>query len=437
MIPHCDDNEFVVMDPDPLRRMELGLRDIRAGRMVILVDDEDRENEGDLVMAAEKVTPEAINFMATNGRGLICLSMTESQVGRLALPMMSSNNLSPFGTAFTVSIEAREGVSTGISAHDRARTIKVAIDPDARPEHLVTPGHVFPLRARDAGVLVRAGQTEGSVDMARLAGLNPAGVICEVMNDDGTMARMPDLERFAATHRIRIVTVADIIRWRLRFEKRVESVITVRMPVAGLGDFQVQVYRSTTNEGLHMALTRGDLTGEPPPLVRVQSGCPAGDIFDSLACDCGSQLHLALQAIASEGRGALVYMNINGNSSEQMLERLRAHLLPPEQEWADPPGQSEEPELRQFGTGAQILIDLGIREMRLLTNNPRKIVGLEGYGLRVAERVPIEIPPNSRNRAFLHLRRSRFGHLLKDLEPENIAGQQEAKGSFQEDSHTA
>ena len=407
-------DEFVVMEADPLRRVEVAFEDMRQGRMVILVDDEDRENEGDLTMAAGRVTPEAINFMARHGRGLICLTLSEERVDALALPMMSAHNRSPYNTAFTVSIEARDGVSTGISAHDRAHTISVAIDPSKGPHDLVSPGHVFPLRARDGGVLVRAGQTEGSVDLARLAGLVPAGVICEIMNEDGTMARMPDLERFAAIHRLHIVTIADLVRWRVRYERGVECMLEAPLPVAGLGTFDARVYKTLADGALHMVLIRGDLRGSQPPLVRVHSCCPAGDVFGSLSCDCGSQLDAALSAIARQGRGVLLYMHLKGGPEHAILERLAEHMLPmavsaPEPELAD------EPKLRQYGMGAQILLDLGVREMRLLTNNPRKIVGLEGFGLRIVERVPLVIPPQENNRYYLQTKKNKLGHFLDDV----------------------
>ncbi|MCK6521493.1 3,4-dihydroxy-2-butanone-4-phosphate synthase [Myxococcota bacterium] len=403
---------FIVMDHDPLRRVEQGLEDMRAGKIVILVDDEDRENEGDLTMASEKVTPEAINFMATYGRGLICLTLTAERVRQLGLPMMASNNLSPYHTAFTVSIEAREGVTTGISAADRAQTIKVAIDPSKGPLDLVTPGHIFPLRARDGGVLVRTGQTEGSVDLARLAGLTPSGVICEIMNDDGTMARMPDLERFAATHKLHILSVADIIKWRLRNERLVMRVLDARLPMPEFGEFNCRVYRSVTDGGMHLALWKGQIPATP--LVRVQAADPIGDVFRAGSSDAAAQLQTALAQLSQEG-GVLLYMNIYGGRSEaDLLAMFKSHLLP--QQGADelqPEARAPEASgLREFGSGAQILLDMGIREMRLLTNNPRKIVGLEGFGLRVVERVPIEIQPTEQNRGFLAARAAQLGHLL-------------------------
>jgi len=403
---------FIVMDHDPLRRVEQGLEDMRAGKIVILVDDEDRENEGDLTMASDRVTPEAINFMATYGRGLICLTLTADRVRELGLPMMASNNLSPYHTAFTVSIEAREGVTTGISAADRAQTIKVAIDPSKGPLDLVTPGHIFPLRARDGGVLVRTGQTEGSVDLARLSGLTPSGVICEIMNDDGTMARMPDLERFAATHKLHILSVADIIKWRLRNERLVLRVLDARLPMPEHGEFNCRVYRSVTDGGIHIALWKGQIPATP--LVRVQAADPIGDVFRAGSSDAAAQLQTALTRISDEG-GVLLYMNVYGGRSEaDLLAMFKSHLLPQQgAEELQPEARAPEASgLREFGSGAQILLDMGIREMRLLTNNPRKIVGLEGFGLRVVERVPIEVQPTDQNRGFLAARAAQLGHLL-------------------------
>jgi 3,4-dihydroxy 2-butanone 4-phosphate synthase/GTP cyclohydrolase II len=403
---------FIVMDHDPLRRVEQGLEDMRAGKIVILVDDEDRENEGDLTMASDKVTPEAINFMATYGRGLICLTLTADRVRQLGLPMMASNNLSPYHTAFTVSIEAREGVTTGISAADRAQTIKVAIDPTKGPLDLVTPGHIFPLRARDGGVLVRTGQTEGSVDLARLSGLTPSGVICEIMNDDGTMARMPDLERFAATHKLHILSVADIIKWRLRNERLVMRVLDARLPMPEHGEFNCRVYRSVTDGGMHLVLWKGQIPATP--LVRVQAADPIGDVFRAGSSDAAAQLQTAITRIAEEG-GVLLYMNVYGGRSEaDLLAMFKSHLLPQQgAEELQPEARAPEASgLREFGSGAQILLDMGIREMRLLTNNPRKIVGLEGFGLRVVERVPIEVQPTDQNRGFLAARAEQLGHLL-------------------------
>lgn len=395
---------FEVMADNAERRVELAIADIREGRMVILVDDEDRENEGDLVVATEKITPELINFMATHARGLICLTLTEERVDRLGLPMMATNNRSPFSTAFTVSIEAREGVTTGISAADRAQTCKVAIDPSKTGQDLVTPGHVFPLRARDGGVLVRTGQTEGSVDLARMAGLTPSGVICEIMNPDGTMARLTELKKFGAEHGIRIVAVADLIRWRLTHERLVKCEIDTVVALPQHGEFRARVYRGTGG-GLHLALVRGDLAGGPV-LTRVQTSAGPADVFRVLQSDSAAQIEGALAAIAAEGRGVLLYLHLDGGGDGALLERLREHLTP-ESATPRPPDA-----LREFGTGAQILVDLGVRELRLLTNNPRKIIGLEGFGIRVAERVPLAIAPHPDSRRFLESRRTQLGHLL-------------------------
>lgn len=403
---------FEVMDADPLKRVEYAIEDIRSGRMVILVDDEDRENEGDLTLAADAVTPEAINFMAKWGRGLICLTMTADRVDKLQLPMMAVNNQSPYHTAFTVSIEAREGVSTGISAQDRAQTIKVAIDPKSGPQDLVTPGHIFPLRARDGGVLVRTGQTEGSVDLARLAGLTPAGVICEIMNDDGTMARMPDLERFAAEHKLRIVTVADLIRWRLRNEVLVDPVLESPLNVPNIGQFNSRIYRSHDG-GLHLALWMGDLVASDAVLTRIQAACPVVDVFGSGVSDSNLQLELALRQIAEAGRGLLVYLHVNGSySADAALGMIREHLQLPREEG---PSVGGDDALRDLGVGAQIMVNLGVRKLKLMTNNPRKLMGLEGFGLEVAERVPLNVPVSDENADFLRERRRLLGHLLPDV----------------------
>lgn len=402
---------FEPMDSDGLRRVELAVEDIRAGRMVILVDDEDRENEGDLTMAADAITPEAINFMAKYGRGLICLTMTEERIKQLQLPMMVANNQSPYHTAFTVSIEAREGVSTGISASDRARTIQVAIDPRTGPQDLVTPGHVFPLKARNGGVLVRTGQTEGSVDLARMAGLTPAGVICEIMNDDGTMARMPDLLEFGREHGIRVVAVADLIRWRLRNEVLVTKKIDVVTPIGSLGDFRMCVYESLTDGTIHMSLSQGELDTDEPVLTRVQAASHVVDVFGFQTTDSWMQIEMALKQIAEEGRGVFLYMNIAGQQPDEVIRALRVHLG----EESAKRGLSNaigDGALREMGTGAQILIDLGVHNMKLMTNNPRKIVGLEGFGLSVAERVPLQVSISKDNLPFLRSRRLDLGHLL-------------------------
>ncbi len=398
----------------PRITIEEGIEEIRHGKLVILVDDEDRENEGDLTLAAEKVTPEVINFMAKHGRGLICLSLTPDKVKALNLPPMAENNTSRFQTAFTVSIEARHGVTTGISAADRATTIQTAVADDAKPSDLVRPGHVFPIRARKGGVIVRSGQTEGSVDLARLAGLKPAGVICEVMKEDGTMARMPDLKKFSEEHGIGICTIADLIEYRLRTECFVHPVATTVLPTDVAGEFKTIVYENDVDDLLHIALVRGEIDSHKPVLVRVHSECLTGDVFGSMRCDCGEQLHVALKMIEQEGAGVLLYIRQEGRGIG-LLNKMKAYEL--QDQGHDTVEANEilgfQPDLRNYGIGAQILVHLGVRKMRLMTNNPKKIVGLEGYGLSMVEQVPIEMTPNEYNEGYLSCKKLKMGHLLK------------------------
>jgi 3,4-dihydroxy 2-butanone 4-phosphate synthase / GTP cyclohydrolase II len=397
-----------------IERVEHALGEIRQGRMVILVDDADRENEGDLVLAAQYVTPEAINFMATHARGLICLSLTEEQVKRLGLPMMVQENESTYATAFTVSIEAARGVTTGISAADRATTIKTAIGADASPSDVVRPGHVFPLKARKGGVLVRAGQTEGSVDLARLSGLIPAGVICEVMNDDGTMARMPDLEKFAQKHGLFILSVGDIIHYRMQRERLVRRAVEARVPTDFGGEMRCIAYENDVDHLNHVAFVKGSWQPDEPVLVRVHSKCLTGDVFGSRRCDCGPQLHRALEMIDQAGKGVLVYLDQEGRGIG-LVNKLRAYNL--QDEGHDTVEANHKlgfkADLRDYGIGAQILWDCGVRKMRLMTNNPKKIDGLKQlYDLEVVERVPIEVGQSEHNADYLQVKRDKMGHLL-------------------------
>jgi 3,4-dihydroxy 2-butanone 4-phosphate synthase/GTP cyclohydrolase II len=393
--------------------IEEALMDIHDGKMVILVDDEDRENEGDLTMAAEKVTPETINFMAKYGRGLICLSLTEDRLIELRLPMMVTDNTSRFQTAFTVSIDAHKGVTTGISAADRATTILTAIDENSQPEDLVSPGHIFPLKAKKGGVLVRTGQTEGSVDLARLAGLKPAGVICEIMNDDGTMARMPDLQVFAQKHALKIVTIADLIKYRLSKESLVRRIATANLPTKYGGLFTAIAYENDVDPYHHIALVKGEIGPEDKVLVRVHSQCLTGDVFGSRRCDCEEQLHNAMAMVEKEGKGVIVYMRQEGRGIG-LVNKLKAYCL---QDMGKDTVEANEAlgfkaDMRDYGIGAQILADLGLHKIRLMTNNPRKIKGLEGYGIEVVERVSIETKPHQENIEYLRTKVKKMGHLL-------------------------
>ena len=397
----------------PHLTIEQAIEDIKQGKMVILVDDEDRENEGDLTMAAEAVTPEAINFMATYGRGLICLSLDSSIADKLDLPMMVDHNTSQYGTGFTVSIEAKQGVTTGISAADRATTILTAVDDETGPQDIARPGHIFPLRARDGGVMVRIGQTEGSVDLARLAGLKPAGVICEIMDDDGTMARMPSLEKFAEKHGIGICTVADLVTYRLKTESFVKRAAETVIPTQVGGEFRIIAYENDIDNLTNIALVKGEIDPEKEILVRVHSECMTGDIFSSLRCDCQAQLRMAMKMVDKEGCGVILYLRQEGRGIG-LVNKLKAYEY--QRQGLDTVQANEKlgfsADLRDYGVGAQMLVDLGVRKMRLLTNNPKKMVGLQGYGLSVVEQVPIEVEPNSYNQGYLKCKQAKMGHLL-------------------------
>ncbi len=394
--------------------IKAAIEDIKKGKMIILVDDEDRENEGDLCMAAEFVTPDAINFMARHGRGLICLTLNEEIAMKLRLRPMVRDNRSSFGTAFTVSIEAARGVTTGISAADRATTIKTAVADNTKPEDIVSPGHVFPILAKKGGVLMRTGQTEGSVDIARLAGLKSAGVICEIMNEDGTMARMPDLEKFGREHGLKIATIADLIDFRMQHERLIRRAAEATVPTRYGGEFKVIVYENDVDDVLHVALVKGDIDAEDEVLVRVHSECLTGDVFGSERCDCGDQLRTAMEMVAAEGKGVIVYMHQEGRGIG-LVNKMRAYAL--QEQGKDTVEANLElgfkDDMRDYGMGAQILVDVGVRKMRLLTNNPRKLVGLDGYGITIVGRVPIEIKPGECNIHYLETKKKKMGHMLK------------------------
>jgi len=394
--------------------VDQALREIKKGHPIIIVDDEDRENEGDLMVAAEKITPEIVNFMTKYGRGLICLALTKERLKELQIPLMVADNTAPYGTAFAISVDAKEGVSTGISAFDRAKTILTAINPKTRSSDLTRPGHIFPLQARDGGGLERAGQTEAAIDLTRLAGLTPAGVICEIMNEDGTMARMPQLKKFSETHDIPILTIADLIKYRMKHERLVKKVEEAALPTK-YGDFRIIVFEDLIHKETHVTLVKGEIKKNEPTLVRAHSQCLTGDTFASFRCDCGAQLHRAMEMINKEGKGVILYILNQEGRGIGLTNKVKAYAM--QDQGTDTVEANRKlgfkPDQRDYGIGAQILVSLGVNKLRLITNNPRKFIGLTGYGLKIVERVPLEIPPNKLNLKYLKTKKEKMGHILE------------------------